>query len=72
MKARELAENDWFRLPDDWRIFERLPGPIKPIQDEEECVPVRPLQPTANMLGVYIPANDDVEPCKKQNSLRLA
>lgn len=70
MKARELVENTWFKWPPDWRIFQRLPGPVKVIEGNE-CVPVRPLQPTANMPGGYILANDEVE-LFKGRSIRLA
>lgn len=69
MKARELAEHDWFRWEDDWRVFARLPGELKVI-DGRECIPVRPLQPTANMPGGYIPADDEAIPYKA-SSLKL-
>ncbi len=70
MKARELDENSWFKWPPDWRVWQRLLGPIKFIEGKE-CIPVRPLQPTANMPGGYIPANDTVT-LFKDRSIRLA
>lgn len=70
MKARELTKNAWFKWPPDWRVFQRLPGSINIIEGKE-CVPVRPLQPTANMPGGYIPADDKVE-LFRERSIRLA
>ncbi len=70
MKARELAENVWFKWPPDWRVFQRLPRPVKIIEGKE-CVPVRPIQPTAMMPGGYIPADDEVV-LFKATSIRLA
>lgn len=59
MKARELTENQWFKWNGDWRVFQRLPGAIKVIEGKE-CIPAQPLQPTMNMAGAYIPADDEV------------
>jgi len=70
MKARELAENAWFKWLSGWRVWQRLPGPVETVEGQE-CVPVRPLQPTANEPGYYIPADDKVE-LFKEKSIRLA
>jgi len=60
MKAADLTKNSWFtRPPDIHRVFMRLPGPIG-IVDGKECVPVKPLQPTAMMPGFYLPSDTEV------------
>ena len=69
MKARELAENVWFKWPPDRRILQRLPGPVELIEGKEG-IPVKPLQPTGVMTGFYIPADDEVVLFKEQ-SIRL-
>jgi hypothetical protein len=70
MKARELAENAWFKWPPDWRVFQRLPGPVKVVEGQE-VIPIRPIQPTANQPSGCIPADDEVE-LFKERSIRIA
>ena len=70
MRARELTSGDWFRWNGDWRIFSRLPGETRVVEGRE-CVPARPLQPTANMPGGYIPAEEEVV-VFREKSLRLS
>ncbi|MCH7605325.1 hypothetical protein IID24_05050 [Patescibacteria group bacterium] len=70
MIARELENDDWFRWNGDWRVFRRLVGESKTIEGIV-CVPAQPLQPTANMSGGYMPADDEVTP-HKGKSIRLS
>lgn len=70
MIARELAENAWFRRSGDWRVWRRLPGPIRIIEGQEGVL-VRPIQPTVNQPDGYIPAEDEVK-LFQEKSIRLA
>ncbi|MEK7542787.1 MAG: hypothetical protein AAB503_00580 [Patescibacteria group bacterium] len=69
MKAEELKPNSWFKWVGDWRVFQCLPGEII-ILEGKRAVPVKPLQPTVNIPGGYIPADDEVT-LFKESFIRL-
>jgi len=71
MKARELPQHAWFYWLNDWRVFERLPGPIK-LFEGVECVVAHPLQPTPNTRGGFIPADDEVKLRCGEKVLRIS